>query len=278
MSNLLYYFEQIGPYLNDLTINDTAVYITDREKYLFTFPGAEIALSVKPGDTIPAGEAVAESMAKNKVVRRRVPAEVLGFPYVACAIPILDNNKVIGGVVFITSIKQEEKILDLTSNLSDGLTEVFEISQNIETEAEKMVEIYEKLTSLSETLSGCIKETDSVLKVIDNFAKETNLLGLNASVEAARAGSAGKGFSVIANETRRLAINTASSAKKIEDIFVRIKAASNNQASAIENINDIILSQREAVKVVHEQIEKLNDGVNILVDDTKRLNYENTQL
>jgi len=278
MPNLLDYFQQAAPYLNDLTINDTAVYVTDRKKFLAAFPGAEISLPYSQGDDVPEGAVVAASMANNRITRRKVSAEVTGIPYVACAVPITEDRKVVGGVVFITSIKQEEKLMALSSDLSAGLNEVSEASQNIESEAEKMIEVYQTLNGLSETLNGCIKKTDSVLKVIDNFAKETNLLGINASVEAARAGEAGRGFKVIAGETRKLATNTSDSAKEIEEIFGKIKEASDNQTTAIENIDQIILSQREAVKAVHEQIEKLDERVNVLVKDTQKLNYENTQL
>lgn len=273
-SDLISCFQRVAPFLNDLTINDTAVYITDKNKYLFTFPGAEIALPLKPGDPVPSGAVVAESMAKNKVVRRKVPANVLGLPYICCGIPIKEDGEIVGGVAFVTSIKKEEKVLSLASELSQGLTEVSSNSKDIDEGSEKMVEVYEELFGLSETLRSYIHETDSVLKVIENFARETNLLGLNASVESARAGSAGKGFGVIANETRRLAVSTSTSAKKIEEIFDRIKAASENQAAAIEHIDRIIKAQREAVKKVHDHIKKLDSAVDILVGDSQKLNNE----
>jgi len=272
MSDLLYCFAQVAPYLNDLTINDTAIYIIDKEKYVYVLPGKEVPLSIKEGDTVPPGTVVGECMEKSRRVRRKVPAEVLGVPYIACGVPIKENNEIIGAISFVTSIKQQERVLSLASDLSEGLTELFSSSRHIEEGAEKMVDVYEELSKLSETLNGYISETDHVLKVIENFAKQTNLLGLNASVEAARAGTAGKGFGVIANETRRLATNTSDSAKQIETIFDSIKVASNNQTVALDNINHIIMSQSEAVKKVHERIEKLKSSVDILVDDSQKLN------
>lgn len=272
MSELLNCFCRVAKYFNELTVNDTAIYITNRTNYVGIVPGEEIALNLKVGDKVPENVVLYEAMATGRAIRRRVGAEVLGIPYIACGIPILENGETVGSIAFVTSIKKEEHVLGLASDLSEGLSEVFSYSQNIESGSEQMVSVYQELFQLSETLSAYIHETDSVLKVIENFARQTNLLGLNASVEAARAGSAGKGFSVIANETRRLAVNTSSSAKKIEDIFDRIKAASNNQTTVLENINHIIMEQREAVKNVHAHISRLNTAVEVLVQDSQNLN------
>ena len=95
------------------------------------------------------------------------------------------------------------------------------------------------------------------------------------AVESARAGSAGKGFSVIANETRRLAVSTADSAKKIEDIFDRIKKAATSQTSVIGNIDHIVVDLREAVKSVHSLITGLQNTVETLVSDAQKLNNDN---
>jgi len=273
MSDLLHCFQEVAPYINTLTISDTAIGVTDREKYVLVVPAENIPLPIKVGDSVRAGTVIAECMATNAGVRKKVPAQVFGIPYIACAIPIVEKGEVVGAVSFVTSIKNQEKVLELASDLSEGLSEVFSSSQHIENGAENLVNVNEELSKLSHTLNGYISETDSVLKVIENFARQTNLLGLNASVEAARAGSVGKGFSVIANETRRLAVNTSSAAKQIAEIFDRIKAASSNQSLEIDHINHIVIAQQETVKAVNEHIERLNNAVDILVSDTQKL-YE----
>lgn len=272
MSDLLYCFQQVAPYLNSLTVSDTGVYVTDREKYLTVDQAKSIVLSVSEGMDIPAGTVVRESMDKGRLVMRRVGAEVLGIPYVAYGIPLWEGSEVVGGVSFVTSVEQEEKVLSVSSKLCEGLTEVCESSSSIETGSQQIATIYQQLVNLSQTLQGYIHETDTILKMIENLARQTNLLGINASVEAARAGAAGKGFSVIANETRRLAASTEESAKKIADIFGRIKKASGDQTEVIDSINPVVSTQVEAVKAVNGLIQDLNSVVDELVEDARKLN------
>lgn len=271
MSDLIENFKAVAPYINDLTINDTSVFITDRSKYLMVIPGEEIDLNKRAGDTVPQGAAILDSMAQDLILRKKIPASVMGIPYIACSMPIHEGNEIVGGVIFVTSIKRQDKFTDIASTISEGVDKAYSSSGFIEDGAEKMVSVYQELHDLSEMLSSSISETDSVLKLIDKFAKQTNLLGLNASVEAARAGSAGKGFSIIANETRRLAISISDSAKKIEEIFEKIKNASNNQLKVVDSIKEIVVSQKQSVTSVNEQLEKLKHITETLVSDAQNL-------
>jgi methyl-accepting chemotaxis protein len=86
-----------------------------------------------------------------------------------------------------------------------------------------------KLVSSSSDIGGAIK-------VIEAIASQTRLLALNASIEAARAGSAGLGFTVVANEVKQLAAGTAGATRQISD---QIEAIQQNTASAVDSIAEI---------------------------------------
>ncbi|MEQ1831698.1 MAG: methyl-accepting chemotaxis protein [Candidatus Eisenbacteria bacterium] len=101
------------------------------------------------------------------------------------------------------------------------------------------------------------EQIDNVIRVISSIAEQTNILALNAEIEAARAGDAGKGFSVVANEVKDLAKETA---RATEDIARRVSAIRSDSRAAVQAISEIVgiidrisATQTSIAKSVQEQ-------------------------
>ena len=113
----------------------------------------------------------------------------------------------------------------------------------------------EKLTSTMISLQSKSKEIDQITKIINDISEQTNILSFNATIEAERAGEYGKGFSVVAEEIRKLAEESSNSTKKIDELLNQIQ----------KEINDALMESEEGRKETKEGIKKAKE-----VEDTFR--------
>ncbi|MGG0655493.1 methyl-accepting chemotaxis protein [Rummeliibacillus pycnus] len=109
--------------------------------------------------------------------------------------------------------------------------------------------------AMIESLNVRSKEVNSILDVITGIADQTNLLALNAAIEAARAGEHGKGFAVVADEVRKLAEQSQQSAIEIHEIVEKIQKDTKSSVQIMARVTDDV---QTGVKVSTEAIEKFN--------------------
>ena len=106
-----------------------------------------------------------------------------------------------------------------------------------------------------------VKDIDQAVDLILNIASQTNLLSLNASIEAARAGDAGRGFAVVAGEISSLAVQSSESANKIQNVVKKITEMSTKSVERAKEIKKIISEQYEYINDTNAKFEELSEQV-----------------
>ncbi|PPS42947.1 methyl-accepting chemotaxis protein [Pseudomonas syringae] len=131
---------------------------------------------------------------------------------------------------------------------------------SVNTMAEQISQSTEKVT----VLATRVNEITGVLAVIQSIAQQTNLLALNAAIEAARAGEQGRGFAVVADEVRALAHRTQASTTDIESMMSQIRAGADEAVIAMNNSRSLAGETRDQAIEAGHALDRITEGVSTI--------------
>lgn len=253
-------FSKTIPYLKTFLGEETSFAINNTQYCLKYVPSESIPLNIKEGDKLVPGSATYKSINEGITVETIVPKEVFGTIIKSISIPIRDDSEeVVGNIAIARTLRKQEEILDLSKGVSESLEQISsalnQISWGIQNAGKSSEDILNNIQATNEKA----KDTDSIIEFIRNVANKTNLLGLNASIEASRAGEVGKGFSVVASEIRKLSNSSSESIKKIESVIKEIQKSVSTITGDVDEVNGVFQHQAAALQQIAASIEKLGD-------------------
>ncbi|WP_416176482.1 methyl-accepting chemotaxis protein [Clostridium sp.] len=238
--------------LPDLFISDVGISITDKEKYVVARQPKTFKLNLSEGVKLAENSAAIRAMKTKKKQMARYPKEVFGFPVIAYSIPLINEytGNVVGTISYVLSLERENRVMTMADELKDMSSELAASSQELASYTEELSSSAQNMTDLINETKDGIENMDEIIKYINSISNTTNLLGLNAAIESARAGEYGKGFSVVSNEIRKLALNSKNSANQINNTL-------NNQKDNINSIINFIRDYSSATEAQAAQSEQI---------------------
>ncbi len=251
------------PIIQAAVPGDIAIGICDLEKFIAYLPGERISLNIKAGQPLNPEEPLYLALMNDKPFKANVPAEFYGFEFTGTAIPLHDHTgKVIGGIAI--QMRRQSELRQISDKILDSLTQAKQEIIYVAETANSLAEFSQELLAESIQANESVQKTNGVLSLIKRIADQTNLLGINAAIEAAHAGEKGKGFGVVADEIRKLSNETVSSTEKIRGTLNRMQEVTQQMATSIQQITAIGQEQAASTQQISMFIEEIQDLSNQL--------------
>lgn len=210
-----------------------------------------------------------EVIARGVVKHNYLPKEVLGFPIEGNLVPIKDEGRVVGCVVCSYSVEGKEKVKDIAARFQNSMQEINGSIQNVVGGVETLFKMLTQMNQMTSDVEQDVREAAEVVGKISSNASHSNILALNASIEAARSGEAGRGFAVVATEMGKLAKDSGSSATEIKTTLAAIAGHLETIMNSIKEVNGVAKSYMENMSSIQTVLEQTISIADELENDIK---------
>ncbi|MGJ7913127.1 methyl-accepting chemotaxis protein [Neobacillus sp. LXY-1] len=192
----------------------------------------------------------------------------------------------------IGSLNTVKEMVVGIKNVTETVSVISSNSSKTEEEVEQgnlsVIQVAQQIKHISKSFSQSVKvvnqlaessnEIAKIASVITEISNQTNLLSLNAAIEAARAGEHGKGFSVVAEEVRKLADQTSESAKQVGKLIEVIKQESNNTVQSMDTVKNEVEEGLLQIRNIETVFERILNATQEVANQTQELSAVSTQM
>lgn len=236
---------------------DAGVFVSDRDKIVYYKPSKNFDLNMQIGLPVKPGMASFQAMQEKRRVIMRKDNSQSGKPFVTAVIPLFDDgHEVIGTLALVETIERQAFLNNMAVSLNENISTLASTTQEISAQTQEISAVIERQVAAVQQSQARARETDQVIELIKTIASQTNLLGLNAAIEAARVGEHGRGFGVVAEEIRKLAAMSSESIHKIDGIIRTVIDDSRQNGRQMQEVREMVSQITAATGQVADAIQQ----------------------
>jgi len=264
-------FEEILDQLPALFEEEISFTLTDKERYVKFAPSKNMPAYAEVGSIIPRGDELREVLESGKIKAFTID-NYNNMSIRVVEIPLKDEHgKVVGTIAYAKNLENSINVSKMSVDLSNATASILKVANEINNDIQNIREINTKVVEEVKITSSQCNNTDDIINFIEGIAKQTNLLGLNAAIEASRAGELGRGFGVVASEIRKLSGSSTQSITEINNILKSIK----DSVGIVEKSIGISMAssekQEQALTQIIHSVKELNKSAGILAEMASKL-------
>lgn len=245
-------FNDFAPIVSELFPEGAFIYISDLKEIIAMQGSNKFTLNnMYVGYKLTENDIAYQTIKIGKPQTREVDASRYGVPVYISNFPMYEEEGIVGTLGVVVPKEAAEKLKNMSESLSNNISQITDTVEGLASNAMEIHQNEQILYTNIHSVTDILEKINTVTEFISSVANQSNMLGLNAAIEAARAGEMGKGFSVVADEIRKLSSQSKETVPQInslvEDIKRKIKEiderckhslnASEEQAASTEEIS-----------------------------------------
>lgn len=241
----------LAPFIKDFYDEDVTVVVTGPEKVIFALHNKNLNLGVQKGDITSEKTVSYRCMQEKKRLVMRMPLEKspFGVSYIAIANPLMKNEVLEGAMTIVISDQRYDDLKKAGSDLSKLVMGSYTTAEELSATSEELAATSKNMEISTSVAKTGLEKINRISQDIRMISAQTSILGLNASIEAARAGNNGRGFAVVADEVRKLSEGAKLSALAISSDIAEVN---DTVSSLIEYIKQLaMVSENQAMDIVN---------------------------
>ncbi|NGZ78173.1 methyl-accepting chemotaxis protein [Saccharibacillus sp. VR-M41] len=243
-----------------MTKEDFMIGITDREKFLYYAPSSDLDFGLSAGTPIPADDANLKKALSGQLSSTRLPASAYGAELEAKGIPVFgEDGKVVGALAVAYTMKNEEFLQGFGDRMEAVSRSLTDFVASIAAQSQQLAAATTEIRENSGRAVTDAREVNKVTSFIREISEQTNMLGLNAAIEAARVGELGAGFQVVASEVRKLSVDTKKATQSIEQALNNVQGSILRMEQEISSISDASNEQAHLLGEFSSLTDHLNE-------------------